>query len=80
MTVEQQTKIDKMGHISMTFDVYLTQAEVDIEVQGESINVTVEDIEGEAEVYLNTRNLDQLNDLELHWLKQTCRELIAGRE
>ena len=80
MTAEQQIKIDKLRHITMTFDVYLSQAEVDIEVQGESINVTVEDIESEAEVYINTHNLNQLTDIELHWLKQTCRELIAGRE
>ena len=80
MSSEIQAKVDKLRQINITLDVYLSQADVDIEVQGESVTVTVDDIEGEAETYLTATILEQLTDIELRWLVQTCRELRAAKE
>ena len=80
MTPEQiREKVRRLQTISLTTDVYLPQADVDVELQGDTHIVTVDDVEGESEVNLNLTTLQQLSDIEMLWLVKTCREILTDR-
>ena len=72
-------KVRLLEAISLTTHVYMPQADVDVELQGETHIVTVDDVEGEAEVNLNLATLQQLTDIEMLWLVKTCREILTDR-
>jgi hypothetical protein len=73
-------KIDKLQAIYMNAEVYLSEADVSVELQGDDHIVTVDDVEGTGSFTIDASVLQQLTDIELRWLSKTCREIRAGRE
>lgn len=78
--MDEQTKIDRLQAVSLITHVYLGEADVSIELQGDTYIISADDVEGDADVTLTTKALQQLSAIELGWLQQTCRELIAARD
>ena len=80
MTEPERNKLARLNKVTITTDVYVERADVEIEVQGDCIDVEVYNINAEAEIKLCPNTLDQMSDEELRWVIKTCRELHAGRQ
>ncbi len=80
MSASEQARIDKLQSVYMNAEVYLSEADVTVTLQGDDHIVTVDDVEGTGSFTIDAKVLQQLTDLELRWLSKTCREIRAGRE
>ncbi len=80
MSASEQARIDKLQSVYMNAQVYLCEADVSVNLQGDDHIVTVDDVEGTGSFTLDARTLDQLSYIELRWLIKTCRDLIAIKE
>ena len=60
--------------------LYIDRADVDIEVQGESVMVEVQDFEANAQVTLAPSDLEAFDDTDLVWLVSKCALELERRE
>tara|TARA_R110002110_G_scaffold63081_1_gene175617 strand:+ start:366 stop:608 length:243 start_codon:yes stop_codon:yes gene_type:complete len=80
MSTAAQTKLDRLQAVDVTTNIYMCEAEACVTMQGETYNITVDDIDGTADVTLTPRVLSQLTNVQLQWIILTCRDLIAVKE
>ena len=80
MNETERQKLKRINQVTITADVYVERADVEIEVQSNCIDVEVYNIDAETEIVLCPNVLDQLSDEELRWVIKTCRQLHAGRQ
>ena len=66
--------------IQFPVDLYIDRADVDIEVQGESVMVEVQDFEANAQVTLAPSDLEAFDDTDLVWLVSKCALELERRE
>jgi hypothetical protein len=66
--------------IQFPVNVYVDRADVDIEVQNESVAIEVHDFEANAEVTLDPSDLQEFADTDLVWLVSQCALELERRE
>lgn len=80
MSTAAQTKLDRLQAVDVTTNIYMSEAEACITMQGDTYHINVDDIEGTADVTLTPRVLTQLTKVQLRWIIETCRDLIAAKD
>ena len=69
-----------LTQISYRQELYIDSAYVDIEVQGESVDVEVCDFNAVVNVVIRMRDLMDLDNEGLEWLVNTSKEILNERE
>ena len=80
MSTAAEQKLELLQAVDVSTNIYMCSAEASITMQGDTYHITVDDIEGHADVTLTPRVLSQLSPVQLKWIILTCRDLIAVKE
>ena len=68
-----------LTQVSYRQELYIDSAYVDIEVQGESVDVEVCDFNAVVNVVITMRDLMDLDNERLEWLVNTSKEILNER-